>query len=58
MKLKNKNAKEAILIWVCVRCDNGVFHPAIHENKYWIEVCSTCGQRYMFKGGDNYVSAR
>ena len=55
-KTKKKNATNPILVWVCVRCRNGVFKPGIHENKYFLEVCVTCGQRYIFRGGDKNVS--
>jgi hypothetical protein len=55
-KTAKKNADNAILVWVCVRCDNGVFEAGILENKYWLEVCVTCGQRYIFRGGDKNVS--
>jgi ribosomal protein S27AE len=60
MKTKTikKYKDEPILIWVCVRCDNGVFEAELLKRIYWLEVCVTCGQRYIFRGGDKNVSAR
>lgn len=57
MKTKTKkNYENAILVWVCVRCDNGVFERELLKRIYWLEVCVTCGQRYIFKGGEKNVS--
>ena len=59
MKTKTKkNTKNPVLVWVCVRCDNGVFVNELFQGTYWVEVCITCGQRYIFRGGDKNVSAR
>jgi hypothetical protein len=56
---KNKrNSKNPVLVWVCFICHNGVFEPAISHNQLLIEICVSCGQRYISRGGEIDVSAR